>query len=57
MNRKRMKDNLLKSKKTKREWLEDIIVALVVITVVGGMLIYAHYDIMRIVNKLYLKQH
>ncbi len=51
MNRKRMKDNLLKSKKTKREWLEDIIVALVVITVVGGMLIYAHYDIMGIVNE------
>ena len=51
MNRKRMKDNLLKSKKTKRARLEDIIVALVVITVVGGMLIYAHYDIMGIVNE------
>ena len=41
---------LIKSKKTKREWLEDI-VALIVITVVGGMLVYAHYDIMRIVNE------
>jgi len=51
MNRKRMNGNLLKSKKTKREWLEDIVVALIVITVVGGMLVYAHYDIMRIVNE------
>ena len=51
MNRKRMKGDLLKSKKTKRAWLEDIVVALIVITVVGGMLVYAHYDIMRIVNE------
>ena len=30
---------------------DDIVVALIVISVVGGMLIYAHYDIMRIVNE------
>ena len=39
-----------KKKKTKREWLEDMIVVLVGVTVVGGMLLYAHYDITRIVN-------
>ena len=46
----RQKSSLTKKKKTKREWLEDMIVVFVVITVVGGMLLYAHYDITRIVN-------
>ena len=47
---KRQKSNLTKKKRTKREWLEDIIVILAIITVVGGILLYAHYDIARIVN-------
>ena len=48
--KKRQKSSLVKEKKTGREWLQDLIVALVVIIVVGGMIVYAHFDIVRIVN-------
>ena len=39
-----------KKKKTKREILTDLLVAVVCITIIGGMLVYAHFDIVRIVN-------
>ena len=39
-----------KIKKNKQAILTDIIVAMIVICVVGGMLLYAHYDIKEIVN-------
>ena len=39
-----------KYKKTKREVLTDLLVALVCILIIGGMLLYAHYDIKEIVN-------
>ncbi len=39
-----------KQKKTRRELLTDLLVALVCIVVIGGMLVYAHFDIARIVN-------
>ena len=39
-----------KKKKTKREILIDLLVAVVCITIIGGMLVYAHFDIARIVN-------
>ena len=39
-----------KIKKNKQAILTDIIVAMIVICVVGGMLVYAHYDIKGIVN-------
>ena len=39
-----------KKKKTRREILTDILVAVVCITIIGGRLVYAHYDIMEIVN-------
>ena len=39
-----------KHKKTKREVLTDLLVALVCILIIGGMLVYAHYDIKEIVN-------
>jgi hypothetical protein len=39
-----------KHKKTKREVLTDLLVALVCILIIGGMLLYAHYDIKEIVN-------
>ena len=39
-----------KMKKTRREILTDILVAVVCITIIGGMLLYAHYDITGIVN-------
>ena len=47
---KRLKGNLIKTKKLKKELLQDIVVALVVITIIGGMLVYAHYDIKSIVE-------
>ena len=40
-----------KSKKTRRELLTDLLVAVVCITIIGGMLVYAHFDIVRIVNE------
>jgi hypothetical protein len=39
-----------KHKKTKREVLTDLLVALICILIIGGMLLYAHYDIKEIVN-------
>ena len=39
-----------KIKKNKQAILTDIIVAMIVVCVVGGMLVYAHYDIKGIVN-------
>ena len=48
--KKRQKSNLIKQKKTSKEWLQDIIVAVIVIIVVGGMILYAHFDIVGIVN-------
>ena len=39
-----------KKKKTRREILTDILVAVVCITIIGGMLVYAHFDIVGIVN-------
>ena len=39
-----------KQKKSRREILTDLVVALVCIIIIGGMLLYAHFDIMRIVE-------
>jgi len=40
-----------KKKKTRREILTDLLVAVVCITIIGGMLVYAHFDIVGIVNE------
>lgn len=40
-----------KQKKSRREILTDLVVAVVCITIIGGMLVYAHFDIVRIVNE------
>jgi len=40
-----------KQKKSRREMLTDLLVAVVCITIIGGMLVYAHFDIVRIVNE------
>jgi len=40
-----------KQKKTRREILTDLLVAVVCITIIGGMLVYAHFDIVGIVNE------
>ena len=40
-----------KKKKTRREILTDLLVAGVCITIIGGILVYAHFDIVRIVNE------
>ena len=47
---KRLKGNLIKTKKLKKELLQDIVVALIVIAIIGCMLVYAHYDIKSIVE-------
>jgi hypothetical protein len=39
-----------KQKKSRKEILTDIFVMMIVICIVGGMLVYAHYDIKEIVN-------
>ena len=39
-----------KQKKTRKEILTDFLVAIICITIIGGMLVYAHFDIARIVN-------
>jgi len=39
-----------KIKKNKQAILTDIIVAMIVVCVVGGMILYAHYDIKGIVD-------
>jgi len=44
------KTDLNKQKKSPKEILTDIIVMMIVICIVGGMLVYAHYDIKGIVN-------
>ena len=49
-NYERQKGSLTTSKKTKRELLTDLVVALVCTIIIGGMLVYAHFDIMRIVE-------
>ena len=46
----RQKGSLTTNKKTKRELLTDLVVALVCIIIIGGMIMYAHFDIMRIVE-------
>ena len=46
----RQKSNLRKNKKSRKDILTDIIVMMIVICVVGGMLVYAHFDIKGIVN-------
>ncbi len=40
-----------KKEKTRREILTDLLVAVVCITIIGGMLVYAHFDIVGIVNE------
>jgi len=40
-----------KQKKSRREILTDLVVAVVCITIIGGMLVYAHFDIVGIVNE------
>ena len=40
-----------KNKKTRKEILTDLLVAIICITIIGGMLVYAHFDIVRIVNE------
>jgi NTP pyrophosphatase (non-canonical NTP hydrolase) len=40
-----------KKKKTRRELLTDLLVAVVCIAIIGGMIVYAHFDIVRIVNE------
>lgn len=44
------KTDLNKQRKSPKEILTDIIVMMIVICIVGGMLVYAHYDIKGIVN-------
>ena len=39
-----------KHKKTRKEILTDLLVAIVCIAIIGGMLVYAHFDIARIIN-------
>ena len=46
----RQKGSLTTNKKNKRELLTDLVVALVCIIIIGGMIMYAHFDIMRIVE-------
>ena len=46
----RQKGSLTTNKKNKRELLTELVVALVCIIIIGGMLVYAHFDIMRIVE-------
>ena len=47
---KRLNSPLTKQKKKFKEYVQDLIVIIVVVTVIGGMLVYAHYDIRGIVN-------
>ena len=46
----RQKGSLTTNKKTRRELLTDLLVALIVIIIIGWMLLYAHFDIMRIIE-------
>jgi len=47
---KRFKGQLTKDKKKARDFFQDILVAVIVIFIVGGMLVYAHFDIVSIVE-------
>jgi len=47
---KKLRSPLTKQKKEFKEYVQDLIVIIVVVTVIGGMLVYAHYDIIGIVN-------
>ena len=47
---KRLNSPLTKQKKKFKEYVQDLIVIIVVVTVIGGMLVYAHYDSTGIVN-------
>lgn len=47
---KRIKGQLTKEKKKARDFFQDILVAVIVIFVVGGMVVYAHFDIVSIVE-------
>ena len=47
---KKIKGQLTKEKKKARDFFQDILVAVIVIFVVGGMLVYAHFDIVSIVE-------
>ena len=49
-NYERQKGSLTTNKKTRRELLPDLGVALVCVIIIGGMLLYAHFDIMRIIE-------
>jgi len=49
--KERIKSQLTKEKKKARDFFQDILVAVIVIFVVGGMLLYAHFDIVGIVNE------
>ena len=42
--------SLNKQKKSKKEILTDVVVFIIVVGIIGGMLLYAHYDIKEIVN-------
>ena len=45
---KKIKGQLTKEKKKARDFFQDILVAVIVIFIVGGMLVYAHVDIVSI---------
>jgi len=48
--KKRIKGQLTKEKKKAKDFFQDILVAVIVIFVLGGMLLYAHFDIVSIVE-------
>ena len=47
---KRLRSPITKKNKKFKEYVQDLIVIIVVVTVIGGMLLYAHYDITGIVK-------
>ena len=47
---KKLSSPLTKQRKKFKEYVQDLIVIIVVVTVVGSMILYAHYDITGIVN-------
>ena len=47
---KRIKGQLTKEKRKAKDFFQDILVAVIVIFIVGGMLVYAHFDIVSIVE-------
>tara|TARA_A100001391_G_scaffold106439_1_gene71347 strand:+ start:455 stop:607 length:153 start_codon:yes stop_codon:yes gene_type:complete len=48
--KERIKSSLTKEKKKARDFFQDLLVAVIVIFIVGGMLVYAHFDIVSIVE-------